>query len=68
LFWLLGIAILLVKTSLELYFLMPVAAFFGKEKELIWFPFLQPIHILYIVSAGFLGVFGKYEWKGRKVG
>lgn len=67
LFWLLGIAILLVKTALELYFLMPVAAFFGKEKELIWFPFLQPIHILYIVSAGFLGVFGKYEWKGRKV-
>jgi cellulose synthase/poly-beta-1,6-N-acetylglucosamine synthase-like glycosyltransferase len=67
LFWLLAVAILLIKTALELYFLLPVAAFFGKEKELLWFPFLQPVHIIYIVSAGFLGFFGKYEWKGRRV-
>ncbi|WP_118976132.1 glycosyltransferase [Taibaiella koreensis] len=63
--WLLGL--LLVKTVVELLFLAPVAAFYGKRKELLWFPLLQPLHILYIILAGFLGKFGSYQWKGRRV-
>lgn len=58
---------LAVKTLLELIFLWPVADFFGKRRELIAFPFLQPLHILYVVVAGFLGMRGNYEWKGRQV-
>jgi len=28
---------------------------------------LQPLHIVYIIIAGFLGFIGGYKWKGRKV-
>lgn len=58
---------LLVKTEVEIYYLLPVAKFFNKRKELLYFPLLQPLHILYIVSAGLLGFVGVYKWKGRKV-
>lgn len=57
----------LLKILIELLFLFPVAQFFGKQNMLKLFPFLQPFHILYTVTAGLLGMFGKYNWKGRKV-
>lgn len=63
--WLLGI--LFVKTIIELVFLIPVSKFYNKLNELIYFPLLQPLHIFYIIIAGFLGKFGSYQWKGRKV-
>jgi cellulose synthase/poly-beta-1,6-N-acetylglucosamine synthase-like glycosyltransferase len=56
-----------LKIAVELYFLVPVARFFRKRRQLVLFPFLQPLHIAYIVLAGFLGFFGTYSWKGRKV-
>lgn len=59
--------LLLVKTICELIFLVPVAKFFGRQALLWWFPFMQPFHIVYMVVAGLLGKFGKYEWKGRVV-
>lgn len=62
LLWALGI-----KVFSELFFLVPVARFYRKKKELIFFIFLQPLHILYIIIAGFLGKFGSYSWKGRTV-
>ncbi len=67
LFWLLAFGLLLVKTAAELYFLVPVALFFKKKRQLYLFPWLQPLHILYIILAGFLGFVGIYKWKGRKV-
>ena len=62
--WLL---ILAAKTIAELIFLLPVATFFGKQKLLYYFPFMQPFHIVYTVIAGWLGKFGSYNWKDRKV-
>lgn len=66
--------ILLVKIIIEYLFIVAVANFFSvsmsnkiKRKMLGYFPLLQPLHILYIVLAGFLGFIGGYEWKGRKV-
>jgi len=59
--------IFMVKVLVELAFLIPVARFFGKSYVLWYFPFLQPLHISYIVVAGFLGFVGDYEWKGRRV-
>lgn len=59
--------LLLVKIAIELFLLIPVARFYNKTKELFLFPLLQPAHIIYIVSAGFLGKFGHYKWKGRIV-
>jgi Glycosyltransferases, probably involved in cell wall biogenesis len=60
-------AMLLVKIVAELIYLYPVAKFFGKTKELLFFPVLQPLHIAYIIIAGLLGFAGKYSWKGRDV-
>ena len=65
--WQLWLALLALKTVIELCFLLPVAKFFGVQKLLWWFPLMQPFHILYTVIAGWLGKFGSYKWKGRKV-
>ena len=56
-----------VKTAAEMVLLLPVASFFGKMKWMFLFPFFQPIHILYTIIAGWLGRFGRYEWKGRVI-
>jgi len=55
-----------IKTIAELSFMRPVSRFFGNQ-HLKWFPWLQPLHITYTVIAGWLGKFGHYEWKGRRV-
>lgn len=58
---------LLIKTLLELIFMIPVARFFGNLRSLWVFPLLQPIHICYTVLAGALGLLPTYNWKGRKL-
>lgn len=63
-FWLL---LILIKTLVELIFLFPVAKFFNKQSMLWVFPLMQPFHIIYTVIAGWLGKFGSYRWKERKV-
>ncbi len=59
--------VLTLKIVVELFFLFPVAAFFGKKSMLWFFPLLQPFHICYTIVAGWLGKFGKYSWKERAV-
>jgi cellulose synthase/poly-beta-1,6-N-acetylglucosamine synthase-like glycosyltransferase len=61
------LASIVVKTVVELWFMYPVSLFFQKQKWLWFFPLFQPVHILYTVIAGWLGKFGKYEWKGREI-
>ena len=63
----LWIFLLIIKTIAELIFLMPVSKFFGQRKLLWLFPLMQPFHIVYTVIAGWLGKFGSYSWKERKV-
>jgi cellulose synthase/poly-beta-1,6-N-acetylglucosamine synthase-like glycosyltransferase len=59
--------LMIFKTLVEMVFLFPVANFFRK-KPLLWlFPLMQPFHIIYTIIAGWLGKFGTYQWKGRKV-
>jgi cellulose synthase/poly-beta-1,6-N-acetylglucosamine synthase-like glycosyltransferase len=58
---------ILFKIVVELFFLFPVANFFGKKSMLWFFPLLQPFHICYTIISGWLGKFGKYTWKARKV-
>jgi cellulose synthase/poly-beta-1,6-N-acetylglucosamine synthase-like glycosyltransferase len=62
--WLL---LLIAKTLIELSFMVPVARFYGEIRTLAWFPLMQVFHMLYTVVAGWLGKFGSYQWKGRKV-
>jgi len=66
-YWMLAGWTLLAKTVLETAFLLPVLRFFGKAREIIAFPFLQPLHIFYVALAGFLGMRGSYSWKGRRL-
>lgn len=63
-FW---FTLILFKTIIELIFLYPVARFFRQQRLLWWFPVAQPFHIIYTVIAGWLGKFGSYQWKERKV-
>jgi cellulose synthase/poly-beta-1,6-N-acetylglucosamine synthase-like glycosyltransferase len=65
-FYIFSVAIA-IKIIVELIFLYPVAKFFREQKLLWWFVPAQPFHILYILIAGWLGKFGSYQWKGRKV-
>jgi cellulose synthase/poly-beta-1,6-N-acetylglucosamine synthase-like glycosyltransferase len=62
--WLILIA---AKTLIELSLMIPVARFYQHTAVLLWFPLMQPFHILYTVIAGWLGKFGTYQWKGRTV-
>ena len=59
--------LLCAKIICEIIFMNSVSKFFSSQKLLWWFPFMQPIHIIYTVASGLLGSFGKYEWKGRTV-
>ena len=65
LFIVLGV-MLLCKILTELYFAIPVARFFNKTAQIKKGQLLQPLHIAYIILAGFLGFVGVYQWKGRK--
>lgn len=61
------LVLLALKTVVEYPFVYSVAAFFRQQRLMPWFPFLQPFHILYTVVIGWLGKFGSYRWKDRKV-
>jgi cellulose synthase/poly-beta-1,6-N-acetylglucosamine synthase-like glycosyltransferase len=59
--------LMLAKILIEFPFVQSVARFFGQQRLMWYFPLLQPLHILYTIIAGWLGKFGSYKWKGRKV-
>jgi len=65
--WLGFLLILLFKSAIEYFFIAPVFKFYKKTYLLKLFLFFQPVHILYTVIAGWLGSFGSFEWKGRRV-
>jgi cellulose synthase/poly-beta-1,6-N-acetylglucosamine synthase-like glycosyltransferase len=65
-FLLASIICLLLKTFVESLYINTIGKFFGSI-SLIKFATLQPLHILYMIVAGWLGKFGKYSWKGRVV-
>lgn len=59
--------LILSKTIFEYSFVSRIAFFFRQHSLMVYFPFLQPLHIIYTVLAGWFGKFGTYEWKSRKV-
>jgi cellulose synthase/poly-beta-1,6-N-acetylglucosamine synthase-like glycosyltransferase len=64
--WLL-LLLLIVKTAVEYPFVRSVASFFGQQKLMVYFPVMEPFHVLYTVGIGWLGKFGSYRWKERKI-
>lgn len=65
--WMMLLLFMLFKVLVEFPFVSSVAKFFGLSKLMWYFPFLQPLHIIYTVIAGWLGKFGSYQWKNRKI-
>ena len=61
-----ALALSATKILVEYWFISPVAMFFGVRNYTGYFVLLQPLHILYILIAGFLGYAGEFEWKGRR--
>lgn len=66
-YWWWALAFWVGKTMVEFPFVSAVAAFFDHRSLLKYFFLLQPLHIFYTLIAGWLGQFGHYEWKGRRV-
>ena len=66
-YWLYLLLAILLKTLVELPFVVAVAKFFARQRIVRYFLFFQPLHILYTIFAGFFGQLGSYEWKGRRV-
>lgn len=58
---------ILTKALFELPFMYSVSKFYSLQNIMIWFVLMQPFHILYTIISGWLGKFGTYKWKGRKV-
>ncbi len=66
--WLwLFLLLLAVKTIVEYPFVRSVATFFQQQRLMPYFALLQPFHILYTIVVGWLGKFGSYRWKDRKI-
>lgn len=61
-----AVGLLALKIIVEWRFLKECFSFFGKIR-LSSFMALQPLHIGYIIIAGWLGKFGSYSWKERQV-
>lgn len=59
--------LLLAKILIEFPFVNTVAHFFRQQLLMNYFILMQPIHILYTIIAGWLGKFGSFEWKGRRI-
>jgi hypothetical protein len=64
--WIL-LLMLIVKIAVEYPFVRSVAGFFGQQRLMVYFAVLQPFHILYTIIVGWLGKFGSYQWKDRKI-
>ncbi len=58
---------ILTKALFELPFMYRAAKFYSLQRIMIWFVLMQPLHITYTIISGWLGKFGTYKWKGRKV-
>jgi cellulose synthase/poly-beta-1,6-N-acetylglucosamine synthase-like glycosyltransferase len=54
------------KTIIEIPMVYSVARFYSQQKLLVYFPFLQPLHIIYTIVIGLVSQIGTYQWKGRK--
>lgn len=64
--WVLALAALL-KMAPEAALLWPACRHFARERLMVYFLPLQPLHVLYIVGIGAAGAFGGYTWKERRL-
>jgi cellulose synthase/poly-beta-1,6-N-acetylglucosamine synthase-like glycosyltransferase len=56
-----------VKFVMDFAFNIPVTGFFRRRILLLLLPVFEPLHVIYIVCIGVLGLSGKYTWKERRI-
>jgi poly-beta-1,6-N-acetyl-D-glucosamine synthase len=57
----------IIKFIIDFLFLERILNFLGR-KQFLWHIFpLQLVYIPYVISAGVMGLFGRYHWKGRSI-
>ena len=55
------------KVLVDTLFNISVLGFFRRSILLLLIPIFEPLHIIYVVCIGVLGLSGEYKWKDRKV-
>ena len=65
--WLPLVVALGTKFVMDTAFNISVTGFFKKRLLLLLMPVFEPLHIIYIVCIGVLGLSGTYTWKERKI-
>jgi cellulose synthase/poly-beta-1,6-N-acetylglucosamine synthase-like glycosyltransferase len=56
-----------LKCLIEIVYLYPICAFFGRTKLLRLYLIVAPLHVIYMAYLGLMGPSRKYQWKGRLV-
>lgn len=56
-----------LKCLIEVIYLYPICAFFGRAKLLRLYLVVAPLHVVYMAYLGLMGPSRKYQWKGRLV-
>lgn len=56
-----------VKFVIDFLFLERVLNFLGRKQYLWHILPLQLVYVPYVVSTGIMGLFGRYQWKGRSI-
>jgi len=62
-----GLNMLYAKIIIETIFLFSVLHFFDRKKYLLFLPFAEIFHIMYVLIIGIWANYGTYSWKGRDV-
>jgi Glycosyltransferases, probably involved in cell wall biogenesis len=57
----------MLKCLIEVTYLFPICAFFGRSKLLRLYLIVAPMHVIYMAYLGLMGPSRKYQWKGRMV-
>jgi len=60
------IAILGLKIIPEFVIITKGLSFFRKTSLILYFPLLEPAHILYVLVCGIHGLSDKFAWRGRE--
>jgi glycosyltransferase involved in cell wall biosynthesis len=56
-----------IKLLIDSLIIYPTLTFFNRKKLILGMPIFECMHILYVVSIGFLSLKKSYIWKGRQI-
>ena len=62
-----AVGIFLLKTIVEGLFLFNVLLFFERKQLILYLPFAEFFHILYVIIIGIWAQTGSYKWKDRQL-